>query len=78
MQNLAIINIFKSYSSVGTNNIVTMDFSPLKRVTTKNKFRNNERYYNNMNQAGVNPDAGRGSLPKELKKENLDTFALGK
>ncbi len=26
----------------GTNNIVTMDFSPLKGVTTQNKFRRNE------------------------------------
>jgi hypothetical protein len=53
-----------------------MDFSPLKRVTTKKKFRNNERYYNNMNQAGVNPDAGRGSLPKELKKRKFRYVCL--
>ena len=49
--NLAKLNIFKSHSSVGTNDIVTMDFSPLKEATTNNKFRRNESYCNNMNRA---------------------------
>jgi hypothetical protein len=41
----------KGLSSVGTDDIITTDFSPLKKVTIKNKFRRNEPYCKDMYRA---------------------------